>query len=120
MKPSRKILVSTGVVGVVLAGGISITATAFAGRLDQTPKAGTTGQGSDSRADSGTGQVPPAEPGQKATVTPEPPADLPDVVSSELAEDPGEVGEYWTTERLENAEPMPMPEVSISIITPGN
>ncbi|GAA0394408.1 hypothetical protein GCM10009530_52330 [Microbispora corallina] len=106
-------LISAGVVGAVLIGGISVTATAFAGRLEQAP-----GAGSDP---AGAGRVAPATPGPvDVTGRVTPPPDNPDVVSSELTGDPGDVADYWTDERLEDAQPMPMPQVSISIITPGD
>ncbi|ETK37577.1 hypothetical protein MPTA5024_03205 [Microbispora sp. ATCC PTA-5024] len=104
-------LISAGVVGAVLIGGISVTATAFAGRLEQAPGSGP----------AGAGRVTPATPGPvDVTGRVTPPPDDPDVVSSELTGDPGDVADYWTDERLEDAQPMPMPQVSISIITPGD
>ncbi|MEW9528163.1 hypothetical protein [Microbispora sp. NPDC049125] len=113
MKPTRRIAISTGIAAAVLAGGVSVTAAAFAGRLEQGSKA--------DHPATDAGQVSPATPGP-VTITGSvtPPADDPDVVSRELPGDPGEVGDYWTKERLEDADPMPMPQVSISIVTPGN
>ncbi|MCT9930317.1 hypothetical protein N5079_08775 [Planotetraspora sp. A-T 1434] len=114
MKPTRRMLISTGVVGAVLVGGVSVAATASAGLLQKATMM--TQQGSRH------GQVTPASPGPvEITGTPtEVPGYDPSVVSKEINQDPDEVADYWTTEKMEGAEPMPMPQVSISIIGPGD
>lgn len=108
MKPTRKMLISTGIVGIVLAGGASVAATASAGRLEQAPKV------TEREVAPTPGQVTPATPGESA------PTDLldplsgydPDVVSGQVSVDPRETITYWTKERIEGAEPMPIPEVN--------
>ncbi|MEZ0070728.1 hypothetical protein [Planotetraspora sp. GP83] len=114
MKPTRRMLISTGVVGAVLVGGVSVAATASAGRLQQATMMTEQGPGH--------GQVTPAPPGP-VEITGNPtqsPGYDPGVVSKEINEDPDEVADYWTPEKMEGAEPMPMPQVSISIVGPGN
>lgn len=38
------------------------------------------------------------------------------MVLKELTDDPDGVADYWTQERVRGANPMPMPQVSVSII----
>ena len=95
MIPTRRMLISAGVVGAILAGGVAVAATASAGRLDQ------------ARRDD-----------QKArtikTTTVSPSLVDPDgVVSHEMNVDPDTIARYWTSDRLQHAEPMPMPEASL-------
>ncbi|MCG5213686.1 hypothetical protein [Streptosporangium sp. KLBMP 9127] len=100
MNPNRKMWISAGVVGVVLVGGFTVAAAASSGRLDtvsQETRTVVTPGPEDS----------PAEP--KTTPTPE---DY--VVSEKINPKPGKVGEHWTPDRLEEAEPMPMPAVTFS------
>ncbi|UBU17761.1 hypothetical protein [Nonomuraea gerenzanensis] len=96
MNQTRKMWASAAVVGVIVAGGASVAAAASAGKLDQVAR--------ETRA-----VVEKASPsGQPAPET----TDDGVVVSTEVNPDPREVIEYWSDERMEDAEPMPMPEVS--------
>jgi hypothetical protein len=100
-------LISTGVAGVVLVGGASVAATAFADRLQQ-------GFTVTEQVKPTPGQVPPAGPGDSAPtdLPTELPSYDPDVVSRQVSVDPLEAADYWTKERIEDAEPMPMPQVT--------
>ncbi|MGI5271428.1 hypothetical protein ACQEUU_19895 [Nonomuraea sp. CA-218870] len=89
MNQSRKTWASAAVVGVVVAGGVWVAAAASAGRLDQVRES--------------TRAVVEQDP------SPSVPADV--VVSTEINPDPQDVLRYWSDERLEDAQPMPMPEV---------
>ncbi|TYB70930.1 hypothetical protein FXF51_00345 [Nonomuraea sp. PA05] len=93
MDQTRKMWASAVVVGVIVVGGASVAAAASAGKLDQVAR--------ETRAVV-----------EKAPPSGEPTPDI--VVSTEVNPDPREVIEYWTDQRMEGAEPMPMPEV-----TPG-
>ncbi|MGW3341781.1 hypothetical protein ACWDA3_00680 [Nonomuraea rubra] len=98
MDQTRKMWASAAVVGVIVVGGASVAAAASAGKLDQVAR--------ETRA-----VVEKASPsGQPQGTT----SDDDFVVSTEVNPDPREVLEYWTDERMEDAQPMPMPEV-----TPG-
>ncbi|WP_043616936.1 hypothetical protein [Nonomuraea candida] len=100
MDQTRKMWASAAVVGVIVVGGASIAAAASAGKLDQVAR--------ETRA-----VVEKASPsGQPQQPSPETSDGI--VVSTEVNPDPGEVIDYWTDQRMEDAEPMPMPEV-----TPG-
>ncbi len=107
IKPTRRMLISTGVVGIVLVGGASVAATASASRLQQISEV-------TEDAKPTPGQVPPVGPGEFA------PTDLPtglpdydpDVASRQVSVDPGKAADHWTKERIEGAEPMPMPQVT--------
>ncbi|GAA4507980.1 MULTISPECIES: hypothetical protein [Nonomuraea] len=90
MNQSRKTWASAAVVGVVVAGGVWVAAAASAGRLDQVRQS--------TRAVVEQVSPPPSEP-----------TDI--VVSTGVNPDPEDVLQYWTDERLEDAQPMPMPEV---------
>lgn len=94
MNPSRKMWASAAAVGVIVAGGVSVAAAASAGRLDQLKQ---------TRA---VVEKRPPSPTSPSSA----PSDGP-VASVEVNPDPGEVAEYWTDERLQDAHPMPMPEV---------
>ncbi|MEV4289673.1 hypothetical protein AB0K40_29570 [Nonomuraea bangladeshensis] len=97
MDQTRKMWASAAVVGVIVAGGISIAAAASAGRLDQAAE--------ETRAVV-EGPAPQSSGG---------PSGGPDdgvVVSEEVNPDPDEVFEYWSDDRMEGAEPMPMPVVT--------
>jgi hypothetical protein len=101
MNQTRKMWASAAVVGVILVGGVSVAAAASAGRLDQARETRAVVQ-----------EDPPFSP------SPTPDADratdrIEDdiVVSDELESDPDEVVGYWTDDRLQEAQPMPMPEV---------
>ncbi|MEU8384206.1 hypothetical protein [Streptosporangium sp. NPDC048865] len=103
MNVTRKTWVSAGIVSLVLAGGISVTAAAASGGLGGAGK-------------------PPAEPVPVAPNEPGPPSHEPSptaptppaedyVVSREVNPDPEKVVGYWNENRLEEAEPFPMPMV---------
>lgn len=97
MKPTRKMWVSAGVVGVIVVGGASVAAAASAGRIEKAAQ----------ETKAVVEQQPAAEPSPTPTT--------PDfVVSHEVNSDPQKVAEYWTDDRMEQAEPMPMPEVVIN------
>ncbi|GAA1712656.1 hypothetical protein ACBR40_38395 [Nonomuraea sp. AD125B] len=93
MDQTRKMWASAAVVGVIVAGGISIAAAASAGRLDQAAE--------ETRAVV-EGPAPESSGGADDGV----------VVSEEVNPDPDEVFEYWSDDRMEGAEPMPMPVVT--------
>ncbi|MGW4797813.1 hypothetical protein ACWEPC_35870 [Nonomuraea sp. NPDC004297] len=101
MNQTRKMWASAAVVGVIVAGGASVAAAASAGKLDEVAR--------ETRAV--VEKAPPAgQPQQGPTAGP----DGGIVVSTEVNPDPRAVIDFWTDERMEGAEPMPMPEV-----TPG-
>lgn len=113
MNQTRKMWASAAVIGVVVVGGTTVAAAATAGRLEK---------GQETRAvvdDHQPQQVPPALPETVAPRTEAPQTDPPTiagqnddkVVSHEVNEDPQKVIQYWTDKRMENAQPMPMPEV---------
>jgi hypothetical protein len=102
MNQTRKMWASVVVVGVIVVAGASIAAAASAGRLEETravvEKATPTG---------GPAQEVPATPAPDDSPAP----DDGIVVSEEVNPDPTKVLQYWTDQRMEEAEPMPMPEV---------
>lgn len=110
MKPARRMLVSAGVVGVVLIGGITVTAAASAHRLREAATQMTVlhPQRVEPSGGETTGPVNEHPAGQAG----------PDVVSKEFDVDPDQVSDYWTTERLRDATPMPGPQVSIIVPSP--
>ncbi|WP_067184803.1 hypothetical protein [Microtetraspora niveoalba] len=114
-------LISAGVVTAIVVGGVSVATTASAGRLEQAVKeqaAERTAKEKPSPAPSRE-RVAPAVEG--TTLTPEELDEIaPYVVENHLSIDPGATGEYWTTERLQGADPMPMPQVSISVVAPSD
>ncbi|MER7132968.1 hypothetical protein [Streptosporangium saharense] len=109
MRITRKTWVSAGVVGVVLAGGISVTAAASAGRAEKVPGVGETAP---------VHAVPPntpsagRQPQDDTAASPSEQPSTPDrsVVSRDVNPDPGAVTTYWTERRLQKADPFPMPE----------
>ncbi|TMR98565.1 hypothetical protein [Nonomuraea basaltis] len=103
MNQTRKMWASAAVVGVIVVGGASVAAAASAGKLDQVSK--------ETRAVVEKAS-PSSQPDQPAPET----TDDDIVVSEEVNPDPGKVLEYWTDERMEGAEPMPMPEVPVGEI----
>ncbi|MFD1537169.1 hypothetical protein [Nonomuraea guangzhouensis] len=121
MNQTRKMWASAAVVGVIVVGGASVAAAASAGRLEQVAK--------ETRAvvEKEPSSLPPAAPTSageipadrvaELTASPEPSDGT--VVSKELNPDPQKVIEYWTDKRMEDAQPMPMPEVTPGGITPG-
>ncbi|MGW0810393.1 hypothetical protein [Nonomuraea sp. NPDC002799] len=98
MHQTRKMWASAAIVGVIVVAGASIAAAASAGRLDQA--------GEETRAVVEK-DVPSSGPSDRQT-----PADDDIVVSREVNPDPGKVLDYWTDQRMEDAQPMPMPGVS--------
>ena len=121
MNQTRKMWASALVVGVILAGGASVAAAASAGRLE---KADLQKVGEETRAvvqqepstPTSADQLP-ADRVAELTASPEPSDGT--VVSKELNPDPQKVIEYWTDKRMEDAQPMPMPEVKPGEITIG-
>ncbi|WP_329079707.1 MULTISPECIES: hypothetical protein [unclassified Streptosporangium] len=108
MNVTRKTWVSAGIVSLVLAGGISVTAAAASGGIG--------------RAEKPSGEpvpVAPHEPG-RSSQEPSPTASAPPaeeyVVSRDVNPDPGKVVEYWSENRLEEAEPFPMPMVDDPVL----
>ncbi|GHE26575.1 hypothetical protein GCM10017673_30540 [Streptosporangium violaceochromogenes] len=112
MNITRKTWVSAGVVGVILVGGVSVTAAASAGRIGADTGQGA-GQGSGQGADripaapEATGRPTGSPPSPQATS--EPPQGS--VVSRDLNPEPGHVARYWTEQRMREARPLPMPAV---------
>ncbi|WP_084963431.1 hypothetical protein [Thermoactinospora rubra] len=97
MNQTRKLWVSAAVVGAVIAGGLFVAATASAGALEKMRQETRAVVEDPARA------TPPATPQS----SPDPSSDV--VVSHELNDDPEKVVQYWFKERMEQAEPMPMP-----------
>ncbi|WP_157254112.1 hypothetical protein [Nonomuraea typhae] len=96
MNQTRKMWASAAAVGVILVGGATVAAAASAGRVEQ------------ARAET---QAKIRESAPKPTPTPTSTDGF--VVSEEINPDPGKVLDYWTEQRMESAEPMPMPEVEV-------
>ncbi|MEV4568751.1 hypothetical protein AB0K12_33700 [Nonomuraea sp. NPDC049419] len=92
MDQTRKMWASAAVVGVIVVGGASVAAAASAGKLDQVAR--------ETRA-----QI------EKTGEQPRPETTDGVVVSTEVNPDPREVLRYWSDQRMEDAQPMPMPEV---------
>ncbi|GGS64804.1 hypothetical protein ACIBIZ_21770 [Nonomuraea spiralis] len=97
MNQTRKMWASAGVVGVIVVGGASVAAAASAGKLDAVAR--------ETRAV--VEQAPPT-----GVQVPAPDNTDGIVVSKEVNPDPGAVVDYWTDKRMEEAEPMPMPEAT--------
>jgi hypothetical protein len=143
MNQTRKMWASAAVVGAIVAGGVWVAAAASAGRLEQV---GDETGAVVARIPSGepepsgpqpvlpTGQVSGQVPGYDgtnrrlseltSTSQPQPqPSDDGVVVSKEF-DDPGAAVDYWTDKRMEDAQPMPMPEVpgvhEVPEVTAGN
>jgi|GEM_PF-6812056 len=104
MNVTRKTWVSAGIVSLVLAGGISVTAAAASGGIG----------GAEKPSDEPVPAVSPNEPGPPS-YEPSPTVSTPPaeeyVISKEVNPDPGRVFGYWNESRLEQAEPFPMPMV---------
>ncbi|XVQ89868.1 hypothetical protein ACQP2K_21355 [Microbispora siamensis] len=119
LTPAHKMMASAVLVGVVIVGGASVTAAAFAGRLDDVAKVGDAPAAKLGPATGGHGgsvEVSPDDSGRDLTgarSTPE--VGDPDVMSKVLTDDPDGVADYWTRERIKGADPMPVPEVSVII-----
>ncbi|WP_248958535.1 hypothetical protein [Sphaerisporangium perillae] len=110
MNPTRKMWISAGVVGAVLAGGISVAAAAASGRV-QTDKVS---QESESSKTYAPGEAPGQIPGPDVPANAEPTRAPKDFVVSEdnLNPDPKKVAEFWTEKRMEKAEPLPIPVIT--------
>lgn len=108
MNPTRKMWISAGVAGVVLAGGISVAAAAAAGRVEKAEKAEKESTTSATYAPGeAPGQIPGPEIPKNAEPT-RPPKDFV-VTNGDINPDPGKVAEFWTEKRMEKAEPLPIP-----------
>ncbi|MGN9844111.1 hypothetical protein ACTMTI_38895 [Nonomuraea sp. H19] len=96
MDQTRKMWASAAIVGVIVVAGVSIAAAASAGKLEETRAV-----------------VEKASPsGQPEQPEPSPKSSDGTVISREVNPDPDKVLEYWTDQRMEDAQPMPMPEAS--------
>jgi hypothetical protein len=99
--------ISAGVAGAVLAGGVAVAATASAGRAE---RAGT----ERATPSYGPGRAPAEVPGTGVPKEALPTGDPSDfVVSTQLNPNPRDVAEYWTEERMQSAEPLPMPVITV-------
>ncbi|GAA4228405.1 hypothetical protein FHR32_007520 [Streptosporangium album] len=109
MNVTRRTWVSAGIVSVILAGGISVAAAASAGGIGRSHDPVTPAVEGDQPAPKNTSasQSPPEAPPSPGTT---PPAED-YVVSKDVNPDPQQVGRYWTEQRLEDADPLPMPAV---------
>ncbi|MBD3146376.1 hypothetical protein [Microbispora bryophytorum] len=120
LTPAHKMMASAVLVGVVIVGGASVTAAAFAGRLDDVAKVGDAPAAKLGPAAGGQGssvEVSPGDPGHDDPTGPRSGSEVdPDVVLKELTDDPDGVADYWTDERIQGANPLPVPQVSVSII----
>ena len=116
MNQTRKMWASALVVGVILAGGASVAAAASAGRLEKVGKETKAVVQQEPSTPTSADQLP-ADRVAELTASPEPSDGT--VVSKELNPDPQKVIEYWTDKRMEDAQPMPMPEVKSGEITIG-
>ncbi|WP_156325850.1 hypothetical protein [Nonomuraea sp. SBT364] len=97
MDQTRKMWASAVAVGVIVAGGVSVAAAASAGRLDQARQ---TRAVIEKSLDQPSQPTPSGQPSGDGLV-----------VTTEVNPNPEDVIGYWTEERLEGANPMPMPEV---------
>ncbi|MFJ2032164.1 hypothetical protein [Streptosporangium sp. NPDC087985] len=109
MHVTRRTWVSAGIVSVILAGGISVAAAASAGGISR-------GQDPVVPAVEGNQPASPDTPAPQSTPDAQPsPETVPPaedyVVSREVNPDPQKVTHYWTEQRLQDAEPLPMPAV---------
>ncbi|MEU4833562.1 hypothetical protein [Streptosporangium sp. NPDC023615] len=114
MNVTRRAWVSAGVVGLVLAGGISVTAAAAVGGVERAPGTeGTSGPVGEPAPVAPHDPLPSGEPRPSQEPSPSTaPAPAEDyVVSKEINPDPEKIVGYWTEDRMEGAEPFPMPIV---------
>jgi len=109
MKPTSRMWISAGVVGLILAGGASIAVAASAGRIDRAEmeRAHIDGAG-EARQEGLPFSSSSAAPARSGS-----PADDDVVVSRRLTEDPQSVLDYWTEERMRDARPQRMPVVDV-------
>ncbi|WP_283134415.1 hypothetical protein [Rhizohabitans arisaemae] len=112
MNPPRKVWISAAVVAAVVVGGISVAAAASAVRLDQAGEPAPT---------YAPGEAPGTVPGPAVPKEAESTRDPKDfVVRKDLGNDnPVEVFEHWK-DRLDEAEPFPMPAVTVVPKKTGN
>jgi len=98
MSQNRKMWISAAVVGVILVGGVSVVTATSIARIEQAGR------------ETGVTVTTP-RPAPDATRAPE------DYIRSKdlNPDDPQGAGEHWTEDRLKEAEPMPMPMVTLSI-----
>ncbi|MGC5016034.1 hypothetical protein ACLQ2R_35160 [Streptosporangium sp. DT93] len=114
MNVTRRTWVSAGVVGLVLAGGISVTAAAAAGGVERALGTERVREPVSEPAPVAphdplpSGQPRPSQEPSPTTTSP-PAEDY--VISREINPDPEKIVGYWTEDRLEEAEPFPMPIV---------
>lgn len=134
MRPTRKVLISTCVVGAVLAGGIAVTATATMAKLRKATTEMTARQSSLDSA-----PATPPTPGRAETADPttdghgsvdddtrgaeggtgeDPLVDLDVGVPQELTGDSGRTSEPWPTDRIQSVDPLPIPQVTLSVLPP--
>ncbi|MEU6410545.1 hypothetical protein [Microbispora sp. NPDC046933] len=120
LTPAHKTMASAVLVGVVIVGGASVTAAAFAGRLDDVAKVGDAPAaklGPATGGHRGSIEVSPADPGHGGLTEPRSTPEVdPDVVFEDLVDDPDEVSDYWTRERIQDANPMPLPQVTVTAV----
>jgi hypothetical protein len=111
MNVPRKTWISAGIVGAVLIGGMSVAAAASAGGIEKIK-----GETRKIETIDDPASIPPQQPGTPSFQDPPPsqetapPSKDDGVVSREINPDPWQTGLYWTDDRMENAQPMPMPE----------
>jgi hypothetical protein len=110
---TRRMLISAAAAGIIIVGGAAVAATASADRLEQARRHD---QKAKTVIHTGTQTVPgrAVPDSEMSVVSPSPGY----VVSHSLGADPGEIAEYWTDDRLEGAEPLPIPGVTLT--PPGN
>ncbi|MEV4750667.1 hypothetical protein AB0K21_30260 [Streptosporangium sp. NPDC049248] len=110
MNVTRKTWVSAGVVSLVLAGGISVTAAAAAGGIGKSGR--TSGEPVPvAPHDPAPSSFRDGPPSQEPSPTAPPPSSEGYVLSEKVNPDPEKVVGYWTEHRMEEAEPFPMPMV---------
>jgi hypothetical protein len=103
--PDRRMLSSAAVVGAILVGGVAVAGTASAGFLDKEPKSLQKHVATPTPSPSRTAVE--IEPGTLGDLPP-------GVVVNDLTSvDPNQIASYWTDDQLENAKPMPVPEIEI-------
>ncbi len=109
MHITRKTWVSAGIVSAILAGGISVTAAASAGRVDRTVGGSPEGSVEPAPAASRKAEPPATDAPPAWQQTPSPTEGF--IISKDVNPDPGQVTSYWTEQRMREASPLPMPEV---------
>lgn len=113
---------SAGLAGAILAGGVAVAATAVArGAADGADRVRVEPRGPGAEASYAPGHAPGKVPGGEVPEAAEPTRDPDDfVVSTRVNDDPRDVAEFWTRERMESAEPLPLPVVTVHARTPGH